>query len=49
MHVFIRSMQSGKSPGNDGLAKEFYETFWDELKEIFINSVEEASKYISKT
>ena len=42
-------MQSGKSPGNDGLAKEFYETFWDELKEIFINSVEEASKYISKT
>ena len=29
----LRSMQNDKSPGNDDLTKEFYETFWDELKE----------------
>ena len=26
------------SSGNDGLTEEFYETFWDELKDSFINS-----------
>ena len=35
-------MQYDKSPGNDGLIKEFYETFWNELKEIFVDSVLEA-------
>ena len=28
-------MQNNKSPGNDGLTKEFYEIFWNRLKEIF--------------
>ena len=37
-------MQNDKSPGNDGLAKEFYETFWDGLKKIFVNSVREANE-----
>ena len=37
-------MQSDKSPGNDGLTKEFYETFWIELKEIFVDSVAEAKE-----
>ena len=37
-------MQSDKSPGNDGLTKEFYETFWTELKEIFVYSVSEAKE-----
>ena len=32
-------MQNDKSPENDGLTKEFNKTFWDELKEIFVNSV----------
>ena len=35
----LKSMQNDKSPDNDGLIKEFYETFWNELKEIFIDSV----------
>ena len=40
----LKSMQSDKSPGNDGLTKEFYETFWTELKEIFVDSVSEAKE-----
>ena len=35
-------MQSDNSSGNDGLTKEFYETFWRELKESFVDSVLEA-------
>ena len=37
-------MQNDKSPGNNALTKEFYETFWDELKEIFVISVREAKE-----
>ena len=32
-------MPNGKSPGNDGLNKTFYEHFWDDLKLYFINSL----------
>ena len=35
-------MKNDKPPGNDGLTKEFYEIFWNELKEIFGDSVLEA-------
>ena len=37
-------MQNDKSPGNDGLTKEFCETFWYDLKELFVNSVREAKE-----
>ena len=40
----LKSMQNDKSPGNDRLIKEFYETFWNELKKIFINSVSETKE-----
>ena len=39
-------MQNDKSPGNDGLTKEFFETFWDDLKEVFVNSVREAKEIV---
>ena len=32
-------MQNDKSSGNNGLTKEFYEIFWNELKGIFVDSV----------
>ena len=45
-------MQNNKSPGNDGLTKEFYKTFWNEMKYLFMNSIMEARekkevKYLS--
>ena len=29
---FYENMKNNTTPNNDGLTKEFYETFWDELK-----------------
>ena len=36
--LFIKGI-SNKALGKDGLNKEFYETFWNELKELFMNSL----------
>ena len=30
--ISLKSMQNNKTPGNDGLTKEFYKTFWNEIK-----------------
>ena len=38
----MESMKNNKTPSNDGLAKQFYETFWDELKTPLIESVNQA-------
>ena len=35
-------MPNGKSPGHDGLSKEFYEHFRDDLKFYFINSLKQS-------
>ena len=35
---------NNKSPGNDGLTKEFYQTFWQDVKEIFFNSLQESKQ-----
>ena len=35
----LTSMQNNKSPGNDGITKEFYETFGKEIKGAFQNSI----------
>ena len=32
------SMQNNKSPGNDGLTKEVFVTFWKDIKDVFLNS-----------
>ena len=36
-------MSNKKPPGNDGLSKEFFETFWEDRKYVFINSLKEAT------
>ena len=33
----LKSMDNNKSPGNEGLSKEFYECFWDEVKNLFFS------------
>ena len=38
----MKDTQNSKSPVNDGLTKEFYEGFWDEIKELLIASATEA-------
>ena len=42
----LKSMQNNKSPRNDGSTKEFYETFWSETKNIFMNSITEAREKV---
>ena len=41
-NFLLKSFSNNKSPGNDGLTKEFYETFWEELKQPFMNSLNQA-------
>ena len=35
-------MPNNKSPSNDWLSKEFCETFWEDIKDFFINSLKQA-------
>ena len=38
------SFKNNKSPGNDGLTKEFKCCFWNDIKDIFIKSLCESKK-----
>ena len=40
--LVLKSMPNNKSPGNDGLTKEFYEVFWDDLKTPLLSSFKSA-------
>lgn len=40
----IKSFDSSKTPGNDGLPVEFYKCFWEILKEDFLDIIGRASK-----
>ena len=35
-------MPNNKSPGNDGVTKEFSLSFWDDIKDIYISSIRTA-------
>ena len=38
----LKNISNNKSPGNDGLTKEFYETFWEDLKKLLCASITKA-------
>ena len=44
IHESVRSFDNNKSPGNDGFTKEFYQTFWQDVKYIFFNSLQESKR-----
>ena len=35
----LKSMPNDKSPGNDDLTQEFFETFWSELKKLLLSCI----------
>ena len=42
LYSAIKNKQNNKSHGDDGLTKDFYEGFWNEIKKLLIASVIEA-------
>ena len=38
----MKCMENDKSPGNDGLTKEFCVSFWDDIKATFISSIRQS-------
>ena len=38
------NFENNKSPGNDGLTKAFYCTFWDDIKGTFMKSLKESKQ-----
>ena len=37
-------IDNNKSPGNDGLTKEFYRTFWNDIKNDYMSSLKESKR-----
>ena len=42
MFIALQSMELNKLPGNDGLTKEFYITFWNEVKAPLLRAIEKS-------
>ena len=42
--ISLKSMQNNKTSGNDGLTKELYEAFWNEIKHVFLKSLKQAKE-----
>ena len=42
--LLISFDENNKTPVNDGLTKEFYEAFWNEIKHVFLKSLKQAKE-----
>ena len=42
MILAMKRFNNNKSPGNDGTTKEFFENFWEDLKQSFMSSLNPA-------
>ena len=42
--ISLKSIQNNKTPDNDGLTKEFYKTFWNKIKYVFLKSLKQAKE-----
>ena len=42
LFLSLKGMEINKSPGNDGLTKSFYDTFWTETKGSLLDSTHHA-------
>ena len=40
----LTGIDNNKSPGNDGLTKEFYRTFWNDIKNDYMSSLKESKR-----
>ena len=49
--IALKSMNLNKSPGSDGLSVEFYKCFWDDLKQMVVDSLNQGydKKELSST
>ena len=44
LYISLMSMHNKKSPENDGLTKEVFVTFWEDVKDVFLNSCRTAKQ-----
>ena len=44
--ISLKSMQNNKLSGSDGLTKGFYETFWNEIRYVFLKSLKQVKENI---
>jgi len=42
LRAVIKSLKPNKSPGYDGIPAEFYKLFWDEMEDLYIDTINEA-------
>ena len=45
----LTGIDNNKSPGNDGLTKEFYRTFWNYIKNDYMSSLKESRNFVYLT
>ena len=44
LNTAVQSMKNGKTPGEDGLPIEFYKIFWNDIKEVFQQMIDDVFK-----